>query len=286
MPRVQGRFSQPCEHCGNPTTPQIHAHQRRFCTTKCFYASRRASRPKKACIICGKEIQSYYAGTKRLIVNVGPTCSQECGGILRRRRKQVNCQWCDHHFEAKRGASSKFCSMSCRKLAMRDPRNPPRDGNCWILKCWTCGFEFRRRTTHASRPRNRAYCSKECRQKGTRGPNSPMWRGHRRHYRGDDWPEKKAEARSRDNLRCQYLNCGFIETKTASVHVDHIIPWLVHKRNDLINLMCLCQWHHVQKTHAERYFLAGNMLSFRARLNQLGCPEGRLNEALAWWGAL
>lgn len=284
MPRVFGRFSQPCLHCGKQTTPEISCHRRKFCTATCWYAFRRSQHKKKACAVCGKEVPRYIQRERRLSINVSLTCGIECGGLYRRRRKQLNCAWCGAQFEAKRNGSNKFCSLSCRSLSYRDPKNPARENGEWILKCWTCGKDFRRRVKRRSRRTRRTFCSLVCRTSGMRGPNNPSFRGKRRHYRGEDWPERKAEARERDHCTCQY--CGCVETKGATVHVDHIIPWLLHQKNDLVNLMCLCQRDHAAKTHAEAYLIRGDMLRFKARMNQLGCPEDRLNQALAWWGAL
>jgi hypothetical protein len=265
-----------CRRCGTEITSRYA--RVRFCSTKCFYTFKRESRPKRKCLMCNIEFEvSQWKVYSKF-------CSSKCWGVFQNQRKPRNCAFCQKVFIVRpSGASRKYCSKKCASLANRKANNPPRDeqGN-WILKCSTCETEFKRPLGTMSRFKRRVFCSKECQRKGFRGTSSPMFRGNRRHYRGNDWPERRLEARKRDGNSCQYLSCDNpLGGKLASV--DHIIPFRLHYSNDLENLMCLCRSHHAQKTQAENHLLKGEGLIFRSILNRIGCPQDRLERAFEWW---
>ena len=57
-------------------------------------------------------------------------------------------------------------------------------------------------------------------------------------YRGDDWDEKRKEARKRDNDTCQ--KCG----RKDRLQVHHIVPWRISHDSNLSNLITLCIYCH------------------------------------------
>lgn len=80
-----------------------------------------------------------------------------------------------------------------------------------------------------------------------KGENSPFWEEGYDHYYGPNWQEKREEARSRDNYRCQ--DCGVHEDELdIPLHVHHINPLKnfddVEEANKLTNLVSLCQPCH------------------------------------------
>jgi 5-methylcytosine-specific restriction endonuclease McrA len=207
-------------------------------------------------------------------------CSRACGWKLERRRRSFICKECGNECQSPLSQCNRlFCSRRCYWKA-----NPLVTE---LLKCANCGKEFQRIKSQARRRGTQLnFCSRPCQYKYLRGSAHPLWRGQRRQERGADWKERSAEARERDGHICQV--CGTPEKKGQKLDVDHIVPFRLVKRNDLINLLSICKAPcHVAKTvGAERYFLRGDVLSFRQKLNVAGWPMERVNIAVHWWATL
>ncbi len=87
------------------------------------------------------------------------------------------------------------------------------------------------------------------------GENSGTWNGGDISYYGPNWLSQRRLARERDQFNCQ--SCGITEEqygKELSVH--HIIPfrnfkgdW--EKANELVNLICLCEYPCHRKRHSK-----------------------------------
>lgn len=65
----------------------------------------------------------------------------------------------------------------------------------------------------------------------------------RTHSYGRGWSAVRARARERDEYTCQ--RCGITEGELGhELHVHHIIPFRVSRKNSLRNLICLCPSCH------------------------------------------
>lgn len=105
------RTGPPCIRCGTPTRPW-HCRKIRFCSCQCFYAHKRENRPKRTCTICGREYVSYWKGIR--------TCSQKCGGVLRRKRRTFICRQCGKSFWKPISAGHRqYCSIHCAGIGAR-----------------------------------------------------------------------------------------------------------------------------------------------------------------------
>jgi 5-methylcytosine-specific restriction endonuclease McrA len=255
--------------CFRCNAPILSRYPRvRFCSPKCWYESQRARRKTRSCEVCKKPFFKKF--NER-------TCSRACGGMLRRKRRSVSCKNCGNVIEiAQSQRSRKFCSFLCANIYSRKQLQ---------VNCQGCGKEFQRGRALVRRNKN-SYCSKECFKANHFGEATGAWRGGNSHYRGRDWRVQSAEARKRDAYTCQV--CGKPQAKNEKLSVDHIIPWRIVRRNDLVNLISTCRAPcHASKTQgAEAAFLRGDYLDFREKLNKAGWPMEKVDAALLWWGTL
>lgn len=155
------------------------------------------------------------------------------------------------------------------------------------LMCDECGKQFTKfKATSRAKNKKRNFCSKTCFHRHNRGAQSFAYRGNRRQDRGVDWITRAAEARERDLHICQV--CGKPEKKGQKLDVDHIVPFRLVQRNDMVNLLSICKapCHTSKTTGAENYFLKGDILAFRQKLNQAGWPMEKVNAAIEWWGKI
>lgn len=89
-----------CEHCKG----KLAGQQKRFCSTACWYDSRRAARIVD-CQICGDDFERKYKAQK--------ACSVDCGHKLKRADRSVVCKACGNTFERPHGKVRTYCSRSC-----------------------------------------------------------------------------------------------------------------------------------------------------------------------------
>jgi len=78
------------------------------------------------------------------------------------------------------------------------------------------------------------------------GEKNPNWQGGVTTKEwGDNWKQQQRKARIRDNFTCQV--CGFYSKHISVHHIVRRIHFLGHMEdaNDLSNLICLCNKHHV-----------------------------------------
>lgn len=258
-----------CKRCGTEITTRYL--RVRFCSPACWYASNRKTE-KRICETCGEAFFCKPSSKTR-------TCGQACGGVVRRKRKLLTCKTCRKSFEKPRSRlilSRTFCSKLCY---LKD-----RKGE--TLTCPQCGDKFYSNPSLSKRTKIR-FCSWDCSRAYMRGANSANWRGGQdRHYRGPDWPQKSAEARKRDEYKCQV--CGKAQDKRQKLSVDHIIPYRLVLCNELLNLISVCRTpcHNSKTSGAEACFLRGDVLGFKSKLNANGWPMERVQQALSWWGSL
>ncbi len=273
-----------CRNCGQGfhRSPWNVRKGARFCSRRCMGDWVR-KKNSQTCLVCHK---SFVAQIKRR----HPLCSFACaaqyrkatpiGGAGHKTGQQQVCR-CGKTFYAAPSLQRKYCSKRCAVLYSHT-RKWPRDGDYFLFICARCGTEFRIHYLLASRQRK--FCSKKCAWR--RGSLNPLWRGDRHQERGVNWPEMSAAARDRDRHRCQV--CGKEEAKGQKLDVDHIIPYRLVLRNDLVNLLSICKapCHARKTTTAERAFLRGDFLGFRGELNKQHWPMDRVEAAVSWWGTL
>jgi HNH endonuclease len=258
-----------CQECGKHI---VSSHFRpkkllRFCSPACWYRHLGSLKVKKKCEVCGAEFKPNY--TER-------TCSQKCGGVLRRKRFGGKCKECGESYWKcnSRGIDSGFCgSACCFKWKHR--------GAFVTFNCAHCGTERRRRIVR-TRPTKKRFCSSRCAKQFMVGQRSPLWRGGANEDRGSEWYSVSRKIRIRDGKVCQV--CGCPQKKGDSLSVDHIIPFRVVNENIEVNLLSLCRPCHAVKTSIESRFLRGDILGFKQGLAQAGWNMEKVESAMSYWG--
>lgn len=91
-----------CEHCRTTFQPKETAS--RFCTTECWYESRKVAR-LTACECCGKFFDRKIKTQK--------ACSYECADKLKAKGREVTCAQCKCKFIRPHGKKRTYCSRSC-----------------------------------------------------------------------------------------------------------------------------------------------------------------------------
>lgn len=235
----------------------------------------------RSCKKCGKTITSRY----KQVRYCSPACwystnrehKQHTLKFRKRKATQRECLVCGKQFWKYPSAGSrKFCSASCSaKYARRQVE----------VCCSFCGRKFTRGAALVKRVKN-VFCDTQCCRLFKVGKNSSQWRGGQdRHYRGPDWPKQSRLARKQDGYVCKV--CGVPQAKGEKLSVDHIVPYRLVLRNDLINLISTCRKCHNLKTQtAEADLLRGDYLGFYGKLNAANWPMDRVNKAIQWWESL
>lgn len=137
------------------------------------------------------------------------------------------------------------------RLAGDAAKPPARVGD--LLNCSYCETVFYRSPSNRLRRGFNQYCSRKCMADAfvgrSVGDKSPRWAGGWEPYYGSNWPNQKAEARSRDGYVCK--RCGKSESELRrGLDVHHIRPFRLFGRigyilaNDLSNLVSLCKDCH------------------------------------------
>jgi hypothetical protein len=259
-----------CLHCGTEITNRC---AKNYCSTNCWYNSRRARIPRRRCPVCRIEFI-----LDRKVSKDKSFCTRECFNIHQTKRPIKHCIIC--HSEIRRKGtlrpSARFCSQKCAGISRS------RLVQC---ECAQCGKGFTRCRAVAERSA-RKFCSRECLVKYSRGHHHPLWRGNRRQDRGSNWAGVSTLARDRDAHICQV--CGNPEKRGQKLDVDHIVPFRLVLENELVNLISTCKYPcHVTKTSgAEVCFLAGDILGFKSKLTASGWPMDRVDAALSYWQSL
>jgi hypothetical protein len=91
-----------CEQCGKRF--QSQQENSRFCSTACWYESRRVLR-MAFCAVCGKEFERRFKGQK--------SCSKECSDQHKKADRSCVCASCGNTFERPHGKARIYCSRSC-----------------------------------------------------------------------------------------------------------------------------------------------------------------------------
>lgn len=268
-----------CQQCGN-TFKDLPSKPRRFCSTKCYWASRNLSVPAGKsmfkCDRCGNEFErfnSVFAMRKEHY------CSDECARLSRKTRYTINCRWCDRPFEVtptefKNGR--RLCSMKCRLEEKDDGKNKICEvcGKSFRLKypsfktrtcSFECGSQLRirgefRNCSECGKPmwvmpvhfETQKFCSREClgrwHSKTLRGENHPGWNGGSSFlpYTQEWTDELKSTVRQRDGNLCK--ECGSSESLSVH-HIDY------DKTNcSDTNLITLCNSCHVKTNFNRAYW--------------------------------
>ena len=90
-----------CEHCGKDLEG---AQQTRFCSTACWYASRKWER-NGDCAVCGQPFVKKYREQV--------CCSRGCGNKYKSADREQVCPVCGAVFERPHGKSRTYCSRTC-----------------------------------------------------------------------------------------------------------------------------------------------------------------------------
>lgn len=89
-----------CEQCSKTLSGQ----QKRFCSTDCWYASRKWKKDAN-CEVCNSLFVRKYKGQR--------CCSVECGNTAKRADRTCTCEICKVTFERPHGKLRRYCSRSC-----------------------------------------------------------------------------------------------------------------------------------------------------------------------------
>ncbi len=252
-----------CKRCGSSFVNRYR--QVRFCSPKCWYASRDEEKIKRHCEGCGKEMLLVRHSKLR-------ACSVKCGGLLRRTKKPFKCFQCGKEFFKYQSARTrKFCGWKCAVEYSRE-QIP--------VRCTRCGKTFTRGRALVKRSKQ-IFCGRECWRKFYRGAKHPLFRGGTAHFRGTDWSLQARKARKRDMNVCRV--CGTPKQKGEALSVDHIIPYRMFQCNDLRNLLSICRapCHAIKTSGIEPKILAGDKLGFLQGLRTNGWPMDAVEAALA-----
>lgn len=91
-----------CEHCGKEILKTQQG--KRFCSTTCWYASRKLARTVN-CVVCGVVFEKAYKAQK--------ACSQACAHKAKNIDRNVTCACCGKVFQRPHGKQRTCCSISC-----------------------------------------------------------------------------------------------------------------------------------------------------------------------------
>lgn len=173
-------------------------------------------------------------------------CGYDCAKVARRKRVNLNCQYCEKKFEVQEwNKNAKYCSMSCKG----------KDDSAEILnlECSFCKKEFERKDFKVYRNKSgNSFCSKSCANEFNRGSNHYEWKEHL-HDKNlklalKQWAVKIKE---RDGYTCQL--CG--ETDRTILEAHHMkhrskFPELQFDFNNGITLCLDC--HALQHLNDEK----------------------------------
>jgi len=250
----KGRFGRrrvvvECAQCGKPHERKLSSMSvsRPFCSSAC-----------QNTFMVGEGHPKWTGGM------VAVTCAQ-CGARLDRAQNEVEKK--ERH----------FCDNECRGRFLAEHQRAEhapnwRGGHIIVVWCYECGWPFQRSRSLVG---ERNFCTRACYgsfcSHVRRDEKHPGWRGGTAPSYGPDWPLRQKEARERDGYAC--VICGKKRSNLkCEVAVHHIVPFRVSNDNDVGNLVCLCQHHHMQVE-------AGKIALPEAVMRQrLGCEEGALFE--------
>ena len=157
---------------------------------------------------------------------------------------------CGSHFEERDGHNRIRRFVSGHNSRIDNPNKKEK------LKqvCKTCGKEYRRSPSLASRGKN-TYCSNECRAKNTKewngGSKNPNWRGGFDGVQNLRWSPEYGEWRKsvfvKDGYTCQ--KCGNQATHKNPLHAHHVIPFSesLEFAFDVENGLTLCRECHLKQ---------------------------------------
>ena len=169
-------------------------------------------------------------------------CGYDCAKAARRKRVNLNCQYCKKEFEVQEwNKNAKYCSMTCKG----------KDDSAEILnlECTFCKKEFERKDFKVYRNKSgNSFCSNSCANQFNKGSNHYEWKEHL-HDKTlklalKQWAIKIKE---RDGYTCQL--CG--ETDRTILEAHHMkhrskFPELQFNFNNGITLCLKC--HALQHT--------------------------------------
>lgn len=95
-----------CAHCGKTFQPADRS--RRYCSSECWYASRKAAR-MVPCEVCGTVFERK--------VKTQRACSYDCGDKLKLIKREVTCEQCGTLFVRPHGKQQRFCSRKCSMVS-------------------------------------------------------------------------------------------------------------------------------------------------------------------------
>jgi len=131
--------------------------------------------------------------------------------------------------------------------------------------------------------RHSVVCSKSC---------SAILRLQAQPFSQEDWKRLNrsttrrdvSEAiRERDQNTCQI--CGTRRSRDKILSADHIVPLLLAKEHDPVNLITLCEARcHRRKTKIESFLFEGDLVTFLTCLEKAGWPMQKVRMAMKRYG--
>lgn len=169
-----------------------------------------------------------------------------------------------------------FCSCGCLN----------RWCSGWIpVRCTICDYPFPGRITkrRPRRLRKNAFCSLSCKAIfGLRAKPCSL-----RTWQFLIHPSTRKQIseaiRERDQNTCQI--CGTRRSKDKILSADHIVPLLLAKEHDPVNLITLCEARcHRRKFEIESFLFEGDLVTFLTRLDKAGWPMKIVRRAMKRYG--
>lgn len=210
------------------------------------------------CDECGKEFEEYPCHIEEDKKNF---CSNDCQAQFQSNnwvgednprwdggKETVACEECGREYKVPscEVEDSQFCSRSCvNKDWMVEAKN---------RECDECGTSFKRKSCNIKG--DHVFCSDSCYRSWISdrydGEGNPMYiHGNHTHSYGENWPEQRRKAITRDEYTCQ--SCGMTrdehyEKTGRDLEIHHKIPISkfdeAEDANYLSNLITLCRSCH------------------------------------------
>lgn len=145
-------------------------------------------------------------------------------GNKKRRAKETICKYCKNKFLIRADKTQKYCSKECRS-----------NDHTTLVKCETCGKEFKKRNSHLKNSKNKKYfCCRNCKDTAQRiGGCCPEIMPP--HYGSSQGREKYLNI-IRTTPNCKCVGCG--ENRKFLLEIHHIDG--NHNNNEEDNFEIVC----------------------------------------------
>lgn len=135
-----------CNYCGEEYYRAKYNYSRKYCSQKCYYASRTSSEEtrQKLCEYCYNKFTIKFKSQ----IRKRKYCSSKCATLSQKTGNVKNCLECNVELYSPKRENRKFCSVKCHNIFQT---------NEVIKMCVECNQNFVSR-----KYQNRIYCSVKC----------------------------------------------------------------------------------------------------------------------------